>query len=62
MDREADFFALFVQQRKLKRTHVLVRAKHDRSPGKDEDSLFKAMRKGKHAILVELSVSRVSRR
>ena len=62
MDREADFFALFAQQRKLKRAHVLVRAKHDRSLGKEQDSLFKAMREGKHARIVELSVSRVSRR
>lgn len=62
LDREADFFALFAAQRKLKRTHVLVRAKHNRSLGKEQDSLFKAMRKGKHAKGVELSVSRVSRR
>ena len=62
MDREADFFALFAEQRKLKRAHVLVRAKHDRSMGKKQDSLFKAMRKGKYAEIVALSVSRVSRR
>ena len=34
MDREADFFELFDEQRRLHRTEVLVRAKHDRCLGK----------------------------
>ena len=62
MDREADFFALFATQRTLKRTEVLVRAKHNRNLGKEKDPLFTAMRKGKPASVVELTVSRLSRR
>ena len=62
MDREADFFQLFAAQRTLKRTHVLVRAKHNRSLGKKKDPLFVAMRKGQPAAVVELAVSRLSRR
>ncbi len=62
MDREADIFALFAAQRTLKRTQVLVRAKHNRILGKDQDRLFKAMRKGPAADVLELSVTRLSRR
>ena len=62
MDREADFFKLFAAQRTLKRTHVLVRAKHNRSLGKKKDPLFAAMRKGRPAAVVELEVARLSRR
>ena len=62
MDREADFFALFAAQRTLKRTHVLVSAKHNRSLGKKKDPLFVLMRKGKAAAVIELAVSRLSRR
>lgn len=66
MDREADIFALFAKQRTLKRTDVLVRAKHNRwlvkRDKKDESRLFKAMRKGPAAGTMELSVTRVSRR
>ena len=38
MDREADFFELFAAQRALKRTDVLVRARHNRSSGQEEGS------------------------
>ena len=62
MDREADVFALFAAQRTLKRTDMLVRARHNRNLGKDKDKLFKAMRQGKSARVVELSVMRLSRR
>ena len=62
MDREADVFALFAAQRSLRRTHVLVRARHNRNLGKDQVSLFKAMRKGPPADVMELSVARLSRR
>ena len=62
MDREADFFKLFAAQRTLKRTHVVVRAKHDRRLGTKKGSLFAAMRKGRCAGVVELAVARLSRR
>ena len=58
MDREADVFALFAAQRSLRRTHVLVRARHNRTLSKDQASLFKAMRKGPPADVMELSVAR----
>ena len=62
MDREADFFKLFAAQQTLKRTHVLVRAKHDRRLGTKKDSLFAAMRKGRCVAVVEMAVARLSRR
>ena len=60
MDREADIFALFAAQRTLKRTHVLVRARHNRRLG--DERLFKVMRKGPQGGVMELSVARLSRR
>ena len=62
MDREADAFEILSMQRTLKRTHLLVRAKHDRKLGKAEGRLFKAMRKGPSAGVMELSVEQLSRR
>ncbi len=40
MDREADVFALFAEQRRLGTVDLLVRAKHNRSMGKDVPKLF----------------------
>ncbi|MDE2731426.1 MAG: IS4 family transposase, partial [Bacteroidota bacterium] len=61
MDREADAYAIFAAQKRCKRTDILVRANHDRSlKGKDEQRLFKAMRKGPAAG--HMSVSRLSHR
>ncbi len=40
LDREADFFALFAERRKLGSVDLLVRAKVHRSLGKDEAKLF----------------------
>ncbi len=62
MDREADIFALFAERDGLRRTDVIVRAKHDRNLGKEKARLFKAMRKGPSAGMMHLSVTRVSRR
>ena len=62
MDREANFIALIAAQQTLKRTHVLVRARHNRNPGKEKDPLFVEMRKGKPATVVELETRRLSRR
>ena len=44
MDREADVFALFAEQRRLGTVDLLVRAKHNRSLGKDVPKLFETMR------------------
>jgi len=63
MDREADAFEILALQRTLKRTHLLVRAKHNRKLGTDrQQRLFKAMRKGPAAGVLELSIARLSRR
>ncbi len=62
MDREADAFEIFAAQRTLKRTDVLIRAKHDRNLGKNHDRLFKAMRRGPAAGVLELLVERLSLR
>ncbi len=62
MDREADAFEILSAHRTLKRTHLLVRAKHDRKLNTDEGRLFKAMRKGSPADVMELSVEQLSRR
>ncbi len=62
MDREADVFAIFAAQRALKRTHVLVRVKVGRRLAEDEARLFKVMRRGPPAHVLELSVARLSLR
>ena len=46
MDREADFFALFEEQRRNGRIDILVRAKHNRVLEKGSDELFAAMADG----------------
>ncbi len=62
MDQGADVFEIFAAQRTLKWTDVLIRAKHDRSLGKDHDRLFTAMRSGPPAGMVDLRVDRLSLR
>ena len=44
MDREADFFELFDEQRRIGRVDVLVRAKHNRILKKGAPKLFAALR------------------
>ena len=43
MDREADVFDLFAEQHRLGTVDLLVRAKHNRSLGKDLPKLFEAV-------------------
>ena len=63
MDREADAFEILSEQRALQRTEILVRAKHDRVLDKSKNTrLFRTMRKGSPAGLVELKVEDLSRR
>ena len=62
MDREADFFELFDEQRRLHRTEVLVRAKHDRCLGKGASKLFATMRNAEPCGHVEIEIDRVSER
>ena len=62
MDREADFFEPFDEQRRLHRTEVLVRAKHDRCLGKGASKLFATMRNAEPCGHVEIEIDRVSER
>lgn len=62
MDREADAFEILSERRNVKRTDLLVRAKHDRVLDKSRHRLFPTMRKGKPAGVMELKVEELSRR
>ena len=62
MDREADFFELFDEQRRLHRTEVLVRAKHDRCLGKGASKLFATMRNAEPCGHVEIEIDRLTER
>ena len=62
MDREADCFAVFDEQRRLNRVEVLVRAHHDRCLAKGAPKLFAAMRAGAADGHVEIEVDRLSAR
>ena len=62
MDREADFFELFEEQRRLDRVEVLVRAKHDRCLAKGAPKLFETLRAGAADGHVEIEIDRVSER
>ena len=44
MDREADFFELFDEQRKTDKVDLLVRSQHDRSIGDEGGHLFESVR------------------
>ncbi|MSQ73643.1 MAG: hypothetical protein EXR27_20565 [Betaproteobacteria bacterium] len=61
MDREADFFELFDEQRKTGKVDLLVRAKHDRvMPG--EARLFDAVRQCEVQSTLQIVVPRQSAR
>ena len=61
MDREADFFELFDEQRKSAKVDLLVRAKHDRvMPG--QTHLFEAVRKSAVQGALQVVVPRQSER
>ena len=66
MDREADVFALFAEQRRLGRVDLLVRAKCNRTQGKGRPKLFDSIRaqpaQGKLKIEVARSSARLSTR
>ena len=61
MDREADFFELFDEQRKKPRVELLVRAKHDRKTDA-ELTLFDAVRQSPLKSQILLPVKRQSAR
>jgi hypothetical protein len=63
MDREADFFELFDQwSRGARRTHLLVRAMHNRRTTTKAENLFDAVRATPERLRFELHVSRQSAR
>ena len=66
MDREADVFALFAEQRRLDGVDLLVRARHNRTQGKGRPKLFDGMRaqaaQGRLRIEVARSSARVRTR
>ena len=62
MDREADFFELFHEWHQgARRTHLLIRAKHNRRTTSD-DKLFDAVRTGPARLQFQLYVGRQSAR
>ncbi len=62
MDRAADVFALFAEQRRLRTVDLLVRAKHNRSLGKDVPKLFEGVRAEAAQARLEIHVGRLSAR
>ena len=62
MDREADFFELFDEQRKKPRVELLVRAKHNRKTDDDDLRLFEAVRQSPLQSQFLLPVKRQSAR
>ena len=62
MDREADFFALFAEQRRLGCVDILVRAMHNRSMGPDAPRLFEQIRARPEQAHLEILVARSSAR
>lgn len=61
MDREADFFELFEEQRRKRRVDLLVRAKHDRNLGEDL-KFFEVMRESPAQDQLQIAVPRQSAR
>ena len=62
MDREADVFDLFAEQHRLGTVDLLVRAKHNRSLGKDLPKLFEAVQAKPVQAHLEMHVARSSAR
>ena len=62
MDREADFFELFDEQRREGRVDVLVRAKHDRRLDDGISKLFATLRNALADGYVEIEIDRLSER
>jgi hypothetical protein len=62
MDREADFFELFDEQRRHPRVDLLVRAQYDRRVSGEPRKLFAAVRQAPVAARVQVEVPRQSAR
>lgn len=62
MDREADFFELFDEQRRQPRVDLLVRAQYDRTLSDEPGKLFAAVRQAPVAARVQVPVPRQSAR
>jgi len=62
MDREADFFELFDEQRKTGKIDVIVRAKHDRILDEQGQHLFDVLRNSEISAEIEIQVPRQSSR
>ena len=62
MDREADFFELFDEQRRVGGVDVLVRTKHDRRLGDGVSKLFATLRNAPADGHVEIEIDRQSER
>jgi hypothetical protein len=62
MDREADFFELFDEQRRHPRVDLLVRAQYDRRVSGEPRKLFAAVRQAPVAARVQVPVPRQSAR
>ena len=62
MDREGDVYAVFAEQRRLGNVDLLVRAKHNRSRGKDEPKLFDWVRDEPVQGRLRIHVARLSAR
>jgi hypothetical protein len=62
MDREADFFELFDEQRRQPRVDLLVRAKHDRTLTGEAGHLFAAVRPAPVQTYVQVQIPRQSAR
>ena len=62
MDREGDSFELFVEQRRLGRVDLLVRAQHNRRLGRELPKLFERVRAAPAQGRMEIEVGRRSAR
>ncbi len=62
MDREADFFELFDEQRRTPRVELLVRAKYDRTVSGEPGKLFAAVRRAPVAARLQVAIPRQSAR
>jgi hypothetical protein len=62
MDREADFFELFDEQRRAPRVDLLVRAKYDRNLSRESGKLFAAVRQAPVQTRVQVAIPRQSAR
>jgi len=62
MDREADFYELFAEQRRTAAGELVVRAQHDRHLPGDQGRLFEAVRATEPCAHVALEVKRQSAR